>query len=121
MPVADIGTPEVLKVLTPIWLRVPDMAGKVRGRIERVLSAAKVQKLRAGENPAAWKDQLEHLLPPRPKLPHGHRKAVPYPDAPAFMVRLRQPGVGGLVPGVHDPDRRAGERSPGRPEERGGP
>ena len=37
--------------LTPIWQAKPETASRVRGRIERVLNAAKAERLRAGENP----------------------------------------------------------------------
>ena len=40
LPVADIDTPLVLKVLEPIWQTKTETDSRVRGRIERVLSAA---------------------------------------------------------------------------------
>ncbi|WP_244480643.1 tyrosine-type recombinase/integrase [Methylobacterium sp. Leaf399] len=51
-PVADITTDDVLSVLTPIWHEKGETASRVRGRIERILDAAKVKGLRTGENPA---------------------------------------------------------------------
>lgn len=44
--------------------------------------------LRTGENPARWQGHLCHLLSPRQKLTHGHRKALPYVHAPAFVAEL---------------------------------
>jgi hypothetical protein len=42
MPVARIGTDDVLRALRPIWERVPGTASRVRQRIEAVLDAASV-------------------------------------------------------------------------------
>ena len=88
-PIASITTEDVLACIAPVWTRAPETASRVRARIEKVLSAAKAQGLRTGENPARWKDNLDHLLPARPKLVRGHHKALPYQDAPAFIARLR--------------------------------
>ena len=43
MPVADIGTAHVLKILEPIWKDKPETASRIRGRIETVLDAAKAR------------------------------------------------------------------------------
>ena len=93
-PIADkrpdaITTEDVLEVLKPIWGEIPEMASRTRGRIERVLDAAKAKGLRSGENPARWRGHLALLLPPRRKLTRGHHPALPYKDIPAFMAMLR--------------------------------
>ncbi|WP_020187652.1 integrase arm-type DNA-binding domain-containing protein [Methylopila sp. 73B] len=94
-PVDEISTADVLEVLKPIWTSKPETASRLRGRIEAVLSAAKAQGLRFGENPALWRGHLDRLLPKRTKLSRGHHAAVPYADMPAFMIRLRAaPGMG---------------------------
>jgi integrase len=62
----------------------------VRGRIERVLNAAKAKGFRVGENPAAWRGHLENLLPRQKKLARGHHAAMHYAEVPAFVARLRQ-------------------------------
>lgn len=89
-PVGAIETADVLRVLEPIWQTIPETASRVRGRIENVLSAAKVQGLRAGENPAAWRGHLNHLLPKPGKLQRGHHPALAYQELPAFMAALGQ-------------------------------
>lgn len=68
MPVSAIGTDDVLRVLRPIWQRVPETASRVRQRIEAVLDAARVKGWRAGENPARWKSHLAGELPPSRKV-----------------------------------------------------
>lgn len=88
MPVSDITTDDVLLVLRPIWQSIPETASRVRGRIENILDAAKARGLRCGENPAAWKGNLAHLLPARGKLTRGHHKAIAYEQMPDFWAGL---------------------------------
>jgi integrase len=88
-PVASITTADVLEVLKPIWQTKSETASRLRGRIERVLDAAKVQGQRDGENPARWRGHLAHLLPKRSYLTRGHHAAMPIDDMPAFMAKLR--------------------------------
>ena len=88
--VATIDTAAVLEVLNPIWKAKPETASRLRGRIEAVLAAAKVRGLRTGENPAAWKGHLDHLLATISKKARTkHHPAMPWGDLPAFMVELR--------------------------------
>jgi integrase len=89
-PVDEIDTAAVLAVLTPLWQTKPETASRVRGRIEAVLDAAKAQGHRSGENPAAWRGHLAHLLPKRGKLTRGHHAAMDYRDVPAFVAKLRE-------------------------------
>ena len=90
MPVADIGTVHVLKILEPIWQDKPETANRIRGRIETVLDAAKARGYREGENPARWRGHIAQILPPRSRLTRGHHKAMPYQAIPAFMEKLRE-------------------------------
>jgi integrase len=90
LDVATISTDDVLTVLKPIWNVKAETASRVRGRIERVLDAAKAKGIRSGENPARWRGHLDHLLPKRERLSRGHHAAMPYGDVPAFMARLRK-------------------------------
>lgn len=90
VPVSLIGTDHVLQVLEPIWTDKPETASRVRGRIENVLSAAKVQGMRSGENPALWRGHLDHILPKPGKLNRGHHAALAYGELPAFMADLRK-------------------------------
>jgi integrase len=89
-PVNEITTADILEVLKPIWLERPETASRTRGRIERVLDAARAKGHRTGENPALWRGHLDKLLPKRRKLSRGHHKAMPYADVPAFIGELRQ-------------------------------
>jgi integrase len=84
-----IEVADVLAVLKPLWLEKPETASRLRQRIEAVLSAAKARGFRSGENPAAWRGHLEHLLPKRPRLAKSHHAAMAYEDVPSFLERLR--------------------------------
>jgi integrase len=89
-PVAEITTDDVLSVLSPIWTAKSETASRVRGRIERVLDAAKAKGLRDGENPARWRGHLDNLLPKRRKLTRGHHAALPFSEVPTFIADLRK-------------------------------
>ena len=89
-PVAEITTDDVLAVLSPIWTTKNETAARVRGRIEKVLDAAKARSLRTGENPARWRGHLDQLLPKRRKLSRGHHTALPFAEVPAFVATLRE-------------------------------
>lgn len=89
-PVNQISVDDVLGILRPIWTTKQETATRVRGRIERVLDAAKVRGFRSGENPAAWRGNLALLLPKPRNGPKRHQPAMPYEELPSFMVRLRE-------------------------------
>ena len=101
MPVDTVSTDDVLAVLKPIWTEQAETASRVRGRIEKVLDAAKAKGFREGENPARWRGHLDHLLPRPSKLTRGHHAAMPYEEVPAFRrepararrLRLRRAGT----------------------------
>ena len=88
LDVAAIDTETVLGLLKPLWSTRRETASRLRGRIELVLSAAKAEGLRAGENPAMWRGHLDHLLSRAPKIKQ-HLPALPYAELPSLMARLR--------------------------------
>ncbi|WGJ14148.1 tyrosine-type recombinase/integrase [Methylocapsa sp. D3K7] len=90
LPVDEIDTRAVLSVLQPLWVTIPETAARLRNRIEAVLNFAKAHKLRAGENPAAWRGHLALILPKRQKLTRGHHAALPYRDVREFIAALRE-------------------------------
>jgi hypothetical protein len=71
MAVSDVAAEDVLEVVKPLWSAMPESGGKLRERIERVLDAAAAAGYRAGDNPARWKGNLEHRLPPRRSSPRA--------------------------------------------------
>jgi len=86
--IAEVTTDQILEALKPIWLAKAETASRVRGRIERVLDAAKAKGLRSGENPAAWRGHLDLLLPKRPKGNVKHHAALPFAEIASFMISL---------------------------------
>ncbi|TRD10912.1 DUF4102 domain-containing protein [Erythrobacter insulae] len=90
LPVAEVETAHVLKILEPIWKEKPETASRIRGRIETVLDSAKARGYRQGENPALWRGHLAQILPARTRLSRGHHKALPYEEIPAFVRSLHE-------------------------------
>lgn len=90
VPIGEVATEHVLAALQPIWLTKAETASRVRGRIERVLDAAKAKGLRTGENPATWRGHLELLLPKQTNIQVKHHAALPFAEIGAFMRDLHQ-------------------------------
>lgn len=80
-----------MQILEPIWTTKPETASRLRGRMEVILSWAKVSGYRDGENPAQWRGHLDHLLPAKSKVRKVvHHAALSYTEMPAFMKLLRE-------------------------------
>jgi integrase len=92
LSVADIDTPDVTKVLDPIWNEMPATASRVRGRIERILDWARVRGYRQSTiNAARWRGHLRETYPPISKVRTvQHHAAVAIDDAPGVYARLKQ-------------------------------
>lgn len=91
----SIDTDDVLAVLQPIWASKTETANRVRQRIEKVLGAATVKRLRTGDNPARWKGHLDLLLPkPADVAKVSHFNALSVAEMPAFIAALRSAGGG---------------------------
>jgi integrase len=91
LPITDIDTDLVLKVLKPLWDTKTVTASRLRAQIEAVLDFAKARGLRDGENPARWRGHLKNLLASPGKLAQPeHYAALPFADVPAFMAELRK-------------------------------
>lgn len=84
-----IGREHILEVLEPIWLTKNETASRLRGRIELILNWGKVKGYRDGENPAAWRGNLDNLLakPSKVQKVRNH-PAVPLDEMVAFMKKL---------------------------------
>lgn len=93
LPVAAIDTAILTeKVLGPLWHKSPNAARKLRMRIEQVLDAARVKGLRPDvPNPARWKGHLDKVFVSAARVrPVTHFAAVPLPELPLVMARLRE-------------------------------
>ncbi len=91
MAVSSIELPHIVQVLEPIWHTKTETAGRVRGRIEKVLAWATVSGFRTGDNPARLKDNVDLALGKPSKIKKAkHFTALPYAEMPEFMAELRQ-------------------------------
>jgi integrase len=90
-PVNAISNEDVLGVLAPIWHEKAETARRVRNRIERILDAAKAKGFRTGDNPAALKGNLAHLLG-KQSAGVAHHAAMDYTSVAGFVAKLRQRG-----------------------------
>jgi integrase len=80
-----IGTPDILRLIGPIWLAKPETARRVLQRIATVFDWAKAAGYRSGENPV---DGVKQGLS---KQSGGkkHHEAMPFVEVPAFVAKLR--------------------------------
>jgi integrase len=85
VPVDQIGTPEVLRALAPIWFPKPETARRVRQRIATVLDYAKAAGYRSGGNPV---EGIAKALPRQPDR-RDHHAAMPYTEVAGFVRRLQ--------------------------------
>jgi integrase len=89
LPIAAIGTKDVLAVIEPIWRAKANTARRVRSRIETVLDWAKARGYRQGDNPARWRGHLKTLLPKAGLVSH-HYPAMAVDAVPGFVAKLRR-------------------------------
>ncbi|MGE0714319.1 MAG: tyrosine-type recombinase/integrase [Alphaproteobacteria bacterium] len=93
MPVADIATGDVLRVLRPVWSATPETGSRLRQRIEAVLDSARVKGWRPAElaNPARWRGHLSGELPPARKVRSvRHVPSLPWERMADFMAALAE-------------------------------
>jgi integrase len=91
MPVREVDVTAVLRVLRPIWPKIPETGSRLRQRMEAVLDLACVRGWRSGENPARWRGLLSEELPqPRKVKRVEHRPALPWQQMPAFWTALAE-------------------------------
>ena len=91
MDVRAIDMTDVMRVLGDLWNTRTETASRLRARIEAILDWARVRDFRDGPNPAAWKGNLQALLPAKGKVRKvEHHPALDYRKAAGFMSELRQ-------------------------------
>jgi integrase len=90
-PVELITADDVLAVLQPHWSTRTTTMKQLRERIAAVLDYSAVRHWRpAGSNPAAWRHNLDRLLPsPRKVRPTEHRPAMDWRALPQLYAKLR--------------------------------
>ena len=87
--VSSITKHDVQAVLSPIWNTKSETASRVRGRMEAVFDYAKAMGYCEGDNPAAWKGNLEPLLEAGGRTKR-HQPSLPYGRVAEFMTALRE-------------------------------
>lgn len=98
LDVNHINVAHILKILEQqvneegkLWEVRTETASRLRGRMEKVLDWAKGRGMRSGDNPAAWRGNLESMLPKATKLQKiEHHPAVSLDQLGSFMVELRK-------------------------------
>ncbi len=89
--IQDVTTEDILRIVQPIWSKKAETASRLRGRIEKVFSMAIARGYRKGDNPARWRDQLEHSLAPASKVKKViHFAAMRYAQIAPFLANLHQ-------------------------------
>lgn len=89
--VDEISTKDVLRALRPHWVERTATARKVRQRVEQILAWATVSGHRTGDNPAAWKGNLEQLLPKPSKVAKStHWPALALSEAASWFAALKK-------------------------------
>lgn len=83
--VERIDTPDILRVLSPIWLTKPETARRVRQRLGNVFDWAKTAGHRSGDNPV---DGVTRGLPKQVGR-ESHHEAMAYAEVPAFITAMR--------------------------------
>jgi integrase len=80
-----IATPDIHRLIGPIWLAKPETARRVLQRIAAVFDWAKAAGYRSGENPV---DGVKQGLA-KQSSGKKHHNAMPFSEVPAFVANLR--------------------------------
>lgn len=88
-----IDTPDILRILAPIWLTKAETARRVRQRIGTVMDWAKAAGHRTGDNPV---EGVSKGLPKQPTKDR-HHKALPYSAVPQFVTDLQATDSGEIA------------------------
>lgn len=94
LPVADVETAHIVRLMEPIWITKHSIAERVLQRIHAVLSYATAAKFRTGPNPADKKGNLDRLLPDAKAVKRKagakkHHARVDVERIPDFMADAR--------------------------------
>ncbi|MDC5278109.1 tyrosine-type recombinase/integrase, partial [Acinetobacter baumannii] len=87
--IGTITKVDIAEVLKPIWIEKNETAKRIRGRIETIFDYAKAMEYFIGDNPAAWKGNLEPILGNLKKESKPH-PSLPYIQVAGFIQDLRQ-------------------------------
>lgn len=94
IPISELTTSDVLRVLKPIWEEKTPVAERVRCTISGIFDMAQALGIcQPGPNPAGWSNNLEHFLPRPSAISQPERQpAISYRDLPRFFRVSRSLG-----------------------------
>lgn len=88
-----IDTPDILRVLSPIWISKPETARRIRQRMGAVMDWAKAAGHRTGDNPV---EGVSRGLP-KQATKDNHHQALPYQDVPQFIAAIKASDSGEIA------------------------
>ncbi len=88
MPVSEVASPDLLRILTPIWHAKAETARRVRQRLHAVLEWAVAMELRS-DNPC---NRIGPVLGPQHDVVR-HQRALPHRDVAAAIETVRASGA----------------------------
>ena len=91
MPIAEITVHDIDRVLRPMWTTKPESARKLAQSLGFIFTWSIAKGWRQTDNLARITGPLGILLPKQKPNVRPH-PALPYPQLPRFMARLRQQG-----------------------------
>lgn len=86
LPVDKIEPKEILAALSPIWIKTPETARRVKQRMKTVFDYAKAKGWRSSGNPV---EGISMVLPKHNGKTKEHFSALPYGEVPDFIQALR--------------------------------
>jgi integrase len=92
MPIQKVDTNIILDTvgLRRLWMEQNPTGVHLHSFLKRIFSFAVASKYYVGENPAAWRDHLEHVLPSSKDVHNvTHQPSLPYRDVGRFLEALR--------------------------------
>jgi len=87
--ISSITKTDIVAALEPIWIEIHETAKRIRGRIETIFDYARAMEYFVGDNPAAWKGNLEPILGNLKQESRPH-PSLPYEQVTEFIQHLRQ-------------------------------
>ncbi|WP_288384775.1 integrase arm-type DNA-binding domain-containing protein, partial [uncultured Acinetobacter sp.] len=89
LTISTITKVDIAEALKPIWIEKNETAKRIRGRVETIFDYAKAMGYFEGDNPAAWKGNLEPILGNLKQESRPH-PSLPYEQLCEFIQHLRQ-------------------------------
>lgn len=87
--IGSITKTDIVAALEPIWIEIHETSKRILGRIETIFDYAKAMEYFIGDNPAAWKGNLEPILGNLKQESRPH-PSLPYEQVAEFIQHLRQ-------------------------------